>query len=154
MAYLEQELVTTPKARDQIPMDPVTALALVHTTVELTSSCIKVCRKYVGPSKYSEKDMKEISEGLWVFNGSLRNLETHYSIYEEDQAGSNALPSIKEPLSRCDEALKSIQKHMESKSPVKKFFAGARFDSAFEKHLKCLKDSRILFHHLLQVDQM
>ncbi|KAK0507966.1 hypothetical protein JMJ35_009855 [Cladonia borealis] len=119
-------------------MDPVTALSLVHTTVNLTSSCIKVCRKYVGPSKYSEKDMKEISEDLWVFNGSLRNLETHYGIYEEDQAGSNAF---------------TIDRRTSITSPVKKFFIGARFDTAFEKHLKCLKDSRILFHHLLQVDQ-
>lgn len=133
-------------------MDPVTALSLVQTTVNLTSSCIKVCRKYVGPSKYSEKDIKAFSEDLWAFNGSLKNLETHYGIYEEDEAGSMALPSIEDPLSRCNEALQPIQKHVESESRLKQFITGARFDTSFEKHLKCLKDSRILFHELLQMN--
>ena len=152
-SLLRTGLVTTHEARHLIPMDPVTALSLVHTTVQLTSSCIKVCRKYVGPSTHSSADIQGISDDLWTFNAALKNLETYYGIYEEDQAEEVAepiaLPSIKEPLSHCDEALQSIKKHVESK---KKFFTGARFDTALEKQLKCLKDSRILFKELLLMD--
>ena len=144
--------MTTHEARDRMPMDPVTALSLVHTTAQLTSSCIKVCRKFVGPSKHNEADTKAISKDLWAFNAALKNLETYYAIYEEDQDESNALPSIKEPLFHCDEALQSIKEHVESKNTPKKFITGARFDTALEKQLKCLNDSKILFQQLLLID--
>lgn len=133
-------------------MDPASAIGLVATAISLTSSCLRVCK--IGPSKHSQDYLQSISKELWDFNGSLKNLETHYDIYEESQARSNLLPSIKDPLSACETALKAIREHLESKNPVKKLFRGAHFDAVLERHLICLKRSRALFHEALQADQM
>ena len=147
-------MVTTREDRDLIQMDPISVLGLVFTAVQLTSSCLKECRKLIGPSKHSTTDVRSISEDLWAFNASLKNLETHYEIYEDSQARSISLPSIKEPLSHCNEALNFIREHLESKNALKKFITGARFDTALKKHLSCLKNSRILFHEVVQADHM
>ena len=135
-------------------MDPATAIGLVATAIGLTKSCLQECRKFIGPSKHSTAYVRSILEQLWAFNGSLRNLETHYQIYEEGQARSTVLASIKDPLSNCQTALDSIRKYLESKSFLKRLVTGARFDTTLEKHLSCLESSRILFHELLQADQM
>lgn len=135
-------------------MDPISALGLVLTAVQLTSSCLKECRKFLGPSKHSITYVRSISEDLWAFNGSLGNLQTHYDICENSQARSITLPSIEKPLSDCKHALESIREHLESKKLLKKIITGAHFDTALERHLSCLKNSRILFHEVLQADQM
>ena len=145
--------MTTHEDRDLNPMDPISALGLVLTAVQLTSSCLKVCRKFLGPSKHDRIYIQAIYQDLMAFNGSLKNLETHYRIYEESQARSIALSSIEKPMSDCEKTLKSLQEHLESENIFKKFTTGARFDTVLERHLKCLKNSRNLFHELLQVDQ-
>ena len=133
-------------------MDPASAFGILVTAIKLTSNCLQVCR--IGPSKHSQDFLQSLSEQLWSFNGSLKNLETHYQIYEEGQARSNLLPSIEDPLSACKTALDAIREHLESKHSFKKFVRGARFDAGLERHLICLKNSRILFHEALQADQL
>ena len=145
--------MTTYKDRDLIPMDPISALGLVLTAVQLTSSCLKVCRKFLGPSKHDRTYIQAIYGDLMAFHGSLKNLETHYRIYEESQARPIALPSIRKPMSDCEKTLESLQKHLESKNFFKRFTTGARFDTVLERHLNSLKNSRNLFQELLQVDQ-
>lgn len=153
IAYVEQELVTAHGDRAPTSMDPASAFGLVVTAINLTSSCLQECRKFIGPSKHSPAYVRSIFEHLWAFNGSLKNLETHYQIYEDSQARSTVLASIKDPLSNCKTALDSIQDHLESKSFLKKFVTGARFDTVLERHLSCLKSSRMLFHEIIQADQ-
>ena len=133
-------------------MDPASAIGLVGTAIKLTSSCLKAC--HIGPSKHGQEYLESISKQLWAFNGSLKNLETHYDIYEEGQARSTVLPSIEDHLSTCNKALEAIQKHLEPKKSLKKFIKGARFDTVLQKHFICLKNSRILFQEALQADQM
>ena len=133
-------------------MDPASALGLVFTAISLTRSCLQVCR--IGPSKHSQDHLQSISKQLWDFNGSLKNLETHYEIYGDGQARSNLLPSIEDPLSACKTALDAIREHLESRNSLKRFVRGAHFDAVLERHLICLKNSRILFHEALQADQM
>ena len=133
-------------------MDPASAIGLVATAVSLTSSCLRVCK--IGPSKHSQDYLQSVSQELWDFNGSLKNLEHHYDIFEESQARSNLLPLINDRLLACETALKAIREHLESKNPVKKIVRGARFDAVLERHLNCLKRSRTVFHEALQADQM
>ena len=146
--------MTTHEDLNLIPMDPISAIGLVLTAVQLTNSCLKECRKFIGPSKHSTIYVRSVADDLWAFNGSLKNLQTHYEIYEDSQARSIALPSIIKPLSDCNVALDSIREHLESKNLLKKIITGARFDTALKRHLICLKNSRILFHEVLQADKM
>ena len=135
-------------------MDPISVLGLVFTAVQLTSSCLKECRKFIGPSKHSSAYVQSIAGDLWAFNGSLRNLQTHYDIYEDGQARSIALSSMEKPLSDCKYALELIREHLESNKVLGKYVIGVHFDTALRRHLSCLKNSRILFHEVLQADQM
>ncbi len=135
-------------------MDPTSAAALILAAVQLTGSCLKECRKHIGPSKYSSADVQSISEDLWALNGSLRNLQDHYEICEDGQARSTAFSSIGKPLSDCKNALGEIQKRLESNSFRVKYLTGVHFDTALREHLSSLKRSRILFHEVLQADQV
>ena len=145
-------MVTTHGDRAPTTMDPASALGLVVTAISLTRRCLQVCR--IGPSKHSRDYLQSISKQLWDFHGSLKNLETHYDIYEDSQARSNLLPLIKDPLSECRTALEALREHLESKNFLKKVVRGAHFDAVLEGHLICLKNSRTLFHEALQADQM
>ena len=133
-------------------MDPASAFGLLVTAIKLTSSCLQLCQ--IGPSKHSQDYLQSLSEQLWSFNGSLKNLETHYKIYEAGQARSILLPSIEDPLSACKIALDAIREHLESRNPIKRFVRGAHFDAVLERHLIRLRNSRILFHEALQADQL
>ena len=135
-------------------MDPISALGVVPTVVQLTGSCLKLCREHIGPSKHPRKHIRLIHDDLWVFNGSLKNLQTHYDICEDSQARSITLASIEKPLSDCKEALDSIREHLESKNLLKRLITGAHFDTALEIHLSRLKNGRVLFHEVVQADHM
>ena len=100
--------MTIDEDRDLLPMDPISALGLVLTAVQLTSSCLKVCRKFLGPSKHDKTYVQAIYQNLMIFNGSLKSLEIHYEIWEESQARSIALSSIEIPMSDCEKILKSL----------------------------------------------
>ena len=144
--------MTTHGDRAPTSMDPASAFGLLVTAIQLTSSCLQACQ--IGPSKHSQDYLQSLSEQLWNFNGSLKNLETHYQIYEAGQARSNLLPSIEHPLSACKTALDAIREHLKSKHSLNRFVRGARFDAVLERHRICLKNSRILFHEALQADQL
>ena len=145
--------MTTHEDRDLIPMDPISALGLVSTAVQLTNSCLKVCRKFLGPSKHDKTYIQAVYGEIMDFNGSLKSLEDHYRIFEESDDRSIKLSSIEKPMSVCEKTLESLQGHLESKGFVRKIINGARLDTVLERHLKCLKNSRNLLHELLQMDQ-
>lgn len=138
-------------------MDPLSALgvaASVISVVGMTASCLKLCSKIMGlgPSQHTSDDLKSISDMLYQFNGSIKNLQTHLELCEEDQARLSALKELKTPLADCEVALKVLQDHL--KGPrLGRYLVGAGFDSKIKRSLNALEHSRALFVETLRADQ-
>lgn len=137
-------------------MDPVSALGLaasIIAVVQLTGSCLKSTQKFLGPSQHSSNDLQTISATLYAFNGSIRNLQTHLEICEEDQARLQALEYLQKPLQDCEDALKVIESRVKNLTFVGQHVVGVRFDSKLKRCLRALDDSGSLLSLALQADQ-
>lgn len=138
-------------------MDPLSALgvaASVISVVGMTASCLKLCSKMMGlgPSQNTSDDLKSILDMLYKFNGSIKNLQTHLELCEEDQARLSTLDELRMPVKDCEFALKIIQHHLEGPR-LGRYLVGARFDSKIKRSLTALEHSKTLFVEALCADQ-
>ena len=134
-------------------MDGLSLAASVVAIIQLTGICLRLSSKILGPSKNSSKDLQNLSSTLYAFNGSIKNLQTHLEICEEDEARLSALEYLSRPLTDCTKALTLLENYLKNPSLLGRHIIGARFDSKMEKCLSALDHSRTLFTELLLEDQ-
>ena len=67
-------------------MEAVGLVASVIAIVQLTEACLKLSSKLTGPSSYKPERLQSLSTTLYNFNGTIKNLQTHLEIHEDDQA--------------------------------------------------------------------
>lgn len=134
-------------------MDPVSLTASIIAILQVTGICLKYTNKFVGPSKHNSADLQSLLSTLYAFNGSVKNLQTHLEICEEDQARLAALSYIEKPLADCKDVLGLLEERLKSTSFVAKHVVGVRFDARLRRFLSCLEHSRALFNETLQGDQ-
>jgi hypothetical protein len=132
-------------------MDPLSVTASVIAIVQITGECMKLAK--IGPSKYHLTRLKEINTNLYGFYGTIKNLQMHLEIYEEDQARLSALDHLQEPLARCFEALKLLKNRVEHDGVFSQYVMGLRFDKKLEDGLRVIADAKSLLELALQCDQ-
>lgn len=133
-------------------MDGLSVAASIIAVIQLTGTCLKLGKKLFGPSQHSSASLNAISQSLYSFNGTIRNLQTHYEINEEDQARLDALSCLAEPLERCKEALGIISERLETTDFFTQYIVGKSFDKKLEKSLHILEEARKLFELTLRSD--
>ena len=104
----------TSKLTRQIEMDGLSIAASIIAVVQLTGTCLKLGKNFLGPSQHSSASLNAISQSLYSFNAAIQNLQTHYEINEEDHARLHALSPLAEPLKRCEEALGIISERLDT----------------------------------------
>lgn len=134
-------------------MDGLSVAASIIAVVQLTTTCLKLGKKYFGPSVYGSASLQAISTTLYGFNGTIRNLQTHFEINEEDQARLDALSHLDAPLKRCKEALEMLEDRLKSVNLIGQYVAGKFFDRKLRKCLQTIDDARTLFALALDADQ-
>ena len=138
-------------------MEALTITASIIAIVQLTGACLKISKKLtekrIGPSSYNSARLSAINTTLYGFNGTIKNLQTHLEICEEDQARLETLDHLEEPLTRCVDALKVLSLRMESDSFFKQYIIGSRFDKKLDDCLRVLKDATKLLELALLCDQ-
>lgn len=134
-------------------MDGLSVAASIIAVVQLTGTCLKLGTKFLGPSQHSPASLGAISQSLYSFNGTIRNLQTHYEINEEDQARLNALSHLAEPLKRCEESLRMISERLETMNFMGQYVVGKLFDRKLKRSLHVLEEARKLFELALHSDQ-
>ena len=132
-------------------MDPLSLTAGVIAIVQITRDCMKLAK--IGPSKHHLTRLKEINTNIYGFYGTIKNLQVHLEIYEEDQARLSALDHLQEPLARCLEALKLLKIRFEHDNVFKQYVMGLRFDKKLEDCLRVINDAKLLLELALQCDQ-
>jgi hypothetical protein len=118
----------------------------------LTETCLKVGKKFLGPSKHNSTNLNAISQSLYCFNGTLRNLQTHCEINGDDQDRLGTLNHLADPLKRSEDALKIISKRLENVNMLGQYVVGKPFDRELQKSLRALEEARKLFELALHSD--
>jgi len=134
-------------------MDGLSLAASVIAVIQLAGSCLKLSRKFVGPSGFGSSDILSITTALYGFNGAVKSFQTHLEIYEDDEARLTSLEYLKPALKQCGEALSIIKDFVENSGFIGKHIIGPRFDRKLKTSLKALNGAKELFMLALHADQ-
>jgi hypothetical protein len=134
-------------------MDPVSLTASVIAIIQLAGSCLKLSRKFLGPSGFDSSDLNSMTTALYGFNGAVKSFQTHLEIYEDDEARLSSLESLKPVLKQCEDALRIIEAFVGKSSFIGKHVIGPRFDYKLKTSLKALDGAKELFILTLHTDQ-
>ena len=131
-------------------MDGLSLAASIIAVIQLTGSCLKLSRKFLGPSEFGSSNLA----ALYGFNGAVKSFQTHLEIYEDDEARLSSLEYLKPVLKECEEALHIFEDFVGKSGFIGKQVVGSRFDHKLKKSLKALNDAKELFMLALHTDQM
>ena len=134
-------------------MDAVSLTASVIALIQLAGSCLKLSRRFVGPSEYGSSDLDSMVTALYGFTGALKTFQTHLEIYEDDEARLTSLEYLKPALKQCEEALNIIKDFVEKSNFIGKHFTGPKFDRKLKISLKALDGAKELLILALHADQ-
>jgi hypothetical protein len=90
-------------------MDGLGLAASVIAVIQLTGSCLKLSRKFLGPSEFSSSDLNAMTTALYGFNRVVKSFRTHLEIYKDNEARLSSLEYLTPVLKQCEEALHIIQ---------------------------------------------
>jgi hypothetical protein len=130
-------------------MDGLSLAASVIAVIQLAGSCLKLSRKFLGPSEFSSS----MVTALYGFNGAVKTFQTHLEIYEDDEVRLRSLEYLKPALRRCEEALNIVKDFVEKAGFIGKHVIGPNFDRKLKPSLKALDGAKELFMLALHADQ-
>jgi hypothetical protein len=135
-------------------MDGLSLAASIIAVIQLTGSCLKLSRKFLGPSEFGSSNLASMENALYGFNGAVKSFQTHLEIYEDDEARLSSLEYLKPVLKQCEEALHIIEDFVGKSGFIGKHVVGPRFDHKLKTSLKALNEAKELFMLALHADQM
>lgn len=134
-------------------MDGLSLAASVIAVIQLTGSCLKLSRKFLGPTEFSSSNLASMATALYGFNGAVKSFQTHLEIYEDDETRLSSLEFLKPVLKPCEEALHIIEDFVGKSGFIGKHVIGPRFDHKLKTSLKALDGAKELFMLALHADQ-
>ncbi len=134
-------------------MDGLSLAASVIAIIQISGSCLKLCSRYVGPSKFGSKDLTAIVTTLYDFNGALAAFQIHLEIFEDDEARLSSLAYFKPALERSKETVQVVESFMTESSFLTKHFMGPKFDARLKASLGALDGAKELFRLAVPGDQ-
>lgn len=134
-------------------MDGLSLAASVIAIIQLAGSCLKLSRKFLGPSEFGPSNLSSMTIALYGFNGGVKSFQTHLEIYEEDEVRLSSLEYLKPVLKECEKALHTIEDFVGKSSFIGKHVIGPRFDYKLKASLKALVRAKELFMLALHADQ-
>jgi hypothetical protein len=127
--------------------------ASVIAIIQLTTSCLKLSRKWIGPSEFSSSELTTLTTALYDFNGAIKTFQTHLEIHEDNQARLVSLEYLENALSRCSQALDIIKQFIERGGVMNRAVLGPKLDRKLKSSLTVLQGAKELFMLAVQADQ-
>lgn len=127
--------------------------ASVIAVIQLTASCLKLSRKWIGPSEFSSSELTTLTTALYDFNGAIKTFQTHLEIHEDNEARLLSLEYLENAMSRCSQALDVIKQFMDRGTVMKRAMLGPKFDGKLKSSLTVLQGAKELFMLVVQADQ-
>jgi len=133
-------------------MEVLGIAASVIAVVQLTGACLKLSKKWLGPSEFSVSELDMMMADLYAFNGVLRTFQTHLEIHSDDEARILGLNHLTPVLQRCEEALKTIREFMEKTGVMGRHLLAPRFDKKLKLSLQILERAKGLLELAVSAD--
>ena len=134
-------------------MDGLSLAASIVAVIQIAASCLKLSKRWIGPSEFGSSDLTAMTTALYEFTGAMKTFQTHLEIHEDDEARLSSLDHLKPVLERCKEALDTIKDFMDHASFIGKHLIGSKFDRKLKPSLKALGGAKELFMLALHADQ-
>lgn len=126
--------------------------ASVIAVAQLTGACLRLARKWLGPSAFSTAELRSIMADLYAFAGVMHSFRTHLEVYDDDEARLVSLQHLAPVLESCGEALEAIKKFLDESGTVGRHLLGARFDRKLGVSLKVLDGAKEIFMVAVHAD--
>lgn len=134
-------------------MDGLSLTANVIAVIQLAGLCLKLSRRWIGPSKFDSSELASMTTALYGFNGAMKNFQTHLEIFEDDAARLSSLEYLKPALEPCGRALNVIKDFVDGSGFIAKHLFGPKFDRKLTASLTALDGAKELFMLALHADQ-
>ncbi len=134
-------------------MEVLGIAASVIAVVQLTGACLKLSKKWLGPSEFTASELNALTADLYTFNGVLRTFQTHLEIHSDDSQRLLSLDHLTPVLQRCEKALESIREFMDKTGVIGRHFMGPRLDRKIKLSLQVLERSKGLLELAVSADQ-
>jgi hypothetical protein len=134
-------------------MDPLSIAASVIAIIQLAGSCLKLSRKWFGPSEFGSLELTSVTTALYGFNGAMKTFQTHLEIHEHDETRLVSLNYLIPVLERCKDALRVMKEFMEGSGFIGKHLIAPQFDRKLKLSLKVLDGAKEVFMLAVQADQ-
>jgi hypothetical protein len=135
-------------------MDVLSLAASVIAIIQLAGSCLKLSRKFLGPSEFGSSDLNSMIIALYGFNGAVKSFQTHLEVYEDDEVRLSSLEYLRPALKQCEKVLHIIKDAMEKGEFIGMHLVGPKFDRKLKTSLKALDGAKELFMLALHADQL
>lgn len=63
-------------------MDGLSLTASVIAIIQLASSCLKLSRRWIGPTDFGLSDLTTMTIALYEFTGAIKTFQMHLEIHE------------------------------------------------------------------------
>lgn len=133
-------------------MEVLGIAASVVAVVQLTGACLKLSKKWLGPSEFSTSELDTMIADLYAFNGVLRTFQTHLEIHSDDEPRILGLNHLTPVLHRCEGALTTIQEFMERSGVIGRYLLAPRFDRKLKLSLQILERAKGLLELAVSAD--
>ena len=133
-------------------MEVLGIAASVIAVVQLTGACLKLSKKWLGPSEFSTSELNVMMADLYVFNGVLKSFQTHLEVHSDDETRILGLNHLTPVLHRCEEALKRIRDFMEESGVIGRHLLAPRFDRKLKLSLQILERAKGLLELAVSAD--
>jgi hypothetical protein len=134
-------------------MDALSLTAGVIAVIQLAGSCLKLSRKWLGPSEFGTSDLTSMITALYAFNGAMKTFQTHLEIHEDDEARLVSLNYLVPALERCENALGIMKAFLERSGFLGKHFIAPAFDRKLKLSLNILDGAKEVFMLAVHADQ-
>jgi len=136
-------------------MDGLSVAASVIAVIQITGSCLKLIKKWLGRSEFSASELSGLSAALYEFNGTMKTFQTHLEVYEDNNARLKSLECLTPVLENCGKALGAIEGCLKRSSflgSLRNMGVG-KFDGRLKDSLKALDRAKELFMMAVHADQ-
>jgi hypothetical protein len=133
-------------------MDPFSIAVGVLGVIQAVTSCLKLSKKFIGPSTVSKEELALITNTLYGFHGIMRSFQAHLEIWDDDDDRMKSLEYLKPAVTQCNAAVEVIKEYVKG-SGVEKILRGVKFDKKLKVALASINSARSLFEMAIQSDQ-
>lgn len=125
--------------------DGLSVAASVIAVTTLAGTCLKLSKKWLGPSEFDSADLASIKTTLLVFAEAMTKLQIHLTALGHDEARQESLEYLPQVLERCIQALGVVHGFIQNSGFIGKYVVAPRFDRKLKRSLEALEAAKEVF---------